>query len=163
MAAVLSTILALLSGLLGAVIGGLIAGRYSKEGSLEGARIATAHAEDLFQKERELRQGERRAQIYRAFLDEMRLNTQNVGERLGASYVRLLTGAWLFAQGDLRLLSTETARKLTGVYGRIQQFNDGAAKWDPIITGSTGGVIDNEARSLKQLMQEGIETLEKEH
>ena len=163
MAALLSTILALLSGLLGAVIGGLIAGRYSKAGSIEGARIATAHAEELFQKERDLREGERRTQIHQAFLEEMQLNTQIVGAMLGASYAGLLTGAWRFAQGDLRLLSIESARKLTEVYGRMHRYNDGAAKWDPNMTASTRESIDKEARSLKQLMQEAIETLEKEH
>ena len=139
MPALLSTILALIGGLLGAVIGGMIAGRESKAGSIEGARIATAHAEALFQKERELREGERRTHIHRAFLEEMRLNSQNVGTMLGASYAGMLTGAWLFAQGDLRLLSTETARKLTEVYGRIYRFNDGAAL-DGILTLTLGNL-----------------------
>ena len=152
---------ALIGGLVGAVIGGVIAGVYSKVGSIEGARIATAHAEELFQKERDLREAERRTQIHRAFLEEMRLNAQNVGQMLGASYAGLLTGAWLFAQGDLGLLSTETARKLTEVYGRIYRYNDGAARWHP--NTDTREPIDREAHSVKLLMQAAIETLEKEH
>jgi hypothetical protein len=161
MSALMSTILALIGGLLGAVIGGMIAGRESKAGSIEGARIATAHAEELFRKERDLREGERRTQIHRAFLDEMRLNTQHVGDMLGASYAQLLTTAWLFAQGDLRLLNTETARRLTEVYGRIRRYNDGAARWDP--NTHTRDPIDTEARSLRLLMQGAIENLEREH
>ncbi len=161
MSALLSTIMALIGGLLGAVIGGMIAGRECKVGSIEGARIATAHAEELFQKERDLREADRRTQIHRAFLEEMRLNTQNVGTMLGASYAGLLTGAWLFAQGDLRLLSPETATKLTEVYGRTYRYNDGAARWDP--NTDTREPIEKEARSLKLLMQGAIETLEQEH
>jgi hypothetical protein len=155
-----STILALFSGLFGAIIGGIIAGRYSKAGSIEGARIATTHAEELFQRERELRETERKTQIHRVFLEEMRLNSQNVGTMLGASYAGLLTGAWLFAQGDLGLLNAETVRKLTVIYGRIYRYNDGAAKWDP--NTDTREPIDREAGSLKSLMHEAVEKLEEE-
>ena len=156
MSALLSTTLALISGLLGAVIGGMI----GRRGAIEGARIAIAHAEELFQKERGQREAERRTQIQRAFLEELRLNIQNVGSMLGASYAGLLTTAWLFAQGDLRLLSTETARKLVEVYARIHRYNDGAAKWDLTLTREP---IDKEVRPLRLLMQEAIETLEKDH
>ena len=91
----------------------------------------------------------------------MRLNSQNIGTMLGASYARLLTTAWLFARGDLRLLSTETAKKVTEVYGRIYRYNDGAANWDP--DKYTREPIDKDAHSLKLLMQAAIDTLENEH
>jgi len=146
--------------LLSAIIGGAIAGRYSKKGSIEGSRIATTHAEELFQKERKLREEERRTQIRHAFLEELKLNTQNVGTMLGASYAGLSSGAWVFAQGDLRLLSGETTRRLTEVYGRIHRYNDAIARWT--LTDARDP-IDKEARALKPLIQGTIETFEQEH
>ena len=156
MAGVVSTVLALLSGLVGAVIGGLIAGRYSREGSLEGARIATAHAQGLFEQERDLRRKDRARQIRQAFLEELKLNAEIVGTRLGGPYATLVTDAWAMARGDLWMLGSGT--DLQAVYARIHRVNDGVSGWDR--NSEIDDPVRREAKELKVMMQDTIRLLE---
>jgi predicted Rdx family selenoprotein len=147
---------ALIVGLVGAVTGGVIAGLYSKAGSIEGARIAKAQAQELFEQERDLRRVDRARQIQQAFLEELRLNAEIVGTRLGGPYATLLTDAWAVARGDIWLLGA--GRKLHAVYARIHRYNDGVSGWDR--NSETDDPIRKEAKDLKAMMQDTIKVLE---
>lgn len=161
MQALLSTILALLSGLLGAIIGGIIAGKYSRDGSIQGARIATQHAESLFDKERELRAADRKSEIRGHLLAELKLGAQIVGTMLGSSYTTLLTDAWSRARGDITLLGKTTDEKITELYARIHRYNDGAGGYKPQ-AGDSRDPIDRQARELRPMIVECIEFLQKQ-
>jgi hypothetical protein len=114
-----------LSGLLGAIVGGWIAGRGSYKGGIEGARIAIAHAEELFDKERKLREAERQERVVDTLRAELACHLLMINKSsYGLKKRGLAPGFWRRMRVTTGFMGKDFNEKLLELYQALTEYRE---------------------------------------